>query len=272
MSEVALPVSLPRSARRDGHAGIERRGLAELRGPLAFVEGVAGVAFHELVDIIGSDGETRPGRVLSTTERGAVVEVFGVTDGLRLDTSRIRFHGRPMEFGVGAELLGRVFDGLGRPRDAFPPPACSERRPIGGSPINPCRRAYPRDFLQTGVSAIDALNSIVLGQKVPIFTESGLAHDELVMQIIRQARAPGVEKFAVVFVALGLPRDVAARYLEGSAVERLPRTAHRVPQPRGRSDGRTAHHAAPRPDRCRVPGVRCGLSRPRRAPRHHQLR
>lgn len=195
-------------------AGLERRGLAELRGPLAFVEGVAGVAFHEFVDLVGSDGETRPGRVLSTTERGAIIEVFGVTDGLQLDATRVRFHGRPMRFGVGPELLGRVFDGLGRPTDALPPPACVERRPIGGLPINPCRRAYPRDFLETGVSAIDALNSIVLGQKIPIFTESGLAHDALAMQIIRQARAPSVEKFAVVFAALGLPRDAAGRYLD----------------------------------------------------------
>ncbi|HXH90142.1 MAG TPA: V-type ATP synthase subunit B [Thermoanaerobaculia bacterium] len=196
-------------------AGLERRGLAELRGPLAFVEGVSGIAFHEFVDLVGSDGETRPGRVLSTTEKGAIVEVFGVTDGLQLDASRVRFHGRPMRFSVGLELLGRVFDGLGRPRDGLPPPACEERRTINGSPINPCRRAYPRDFLETGISSIDALNSIVLGQKIPIFTESGLAHDDLAMQIIRQARAPGVERFAVVFAALGLPRDTAERYLTG---------------------------------------------------------
>ena len=195
-------------------AGIERRGLAELRGPLAFVEGITGIAFHEFVDLVGSDGETRPARVLSTTERGAIVEVFGITDGLQLDASCMRFHGRPMRFGVGPELLGRIFDGLGSPRDALPPPACVERRSIGGSPINPCRRAYPRDFLETGISAIDALNSVVLGQKIPIFTESGLAHDELAMQIIRQANAPGVDKFAVVFAALGLPRDTAARYLQ----------------------------------------------------------
>lgn len=205
----------PGSSRRDvGHAGLERRGLAELRGPIAFVEGVSGIAFHEFVDLVGSDGETRPARVLSTTERGAIVEIFGVTDGLKLEASRIRFHGRPMRFGVGPELLGRVFDGLGRPRDSLPPPACVERRSIGGSPINPCRRAYPRDFLETGISAIDALNSVVLGQKIPIFTESGLAHDALAMQILRQAHAPRVEKFAVLFVALGLPRDTAERYLE----------------------------------------------------------
>lgn len=196
-------------------AGLERRGLAELRGPLAFVEGVSGIAFHEFVDLVGSDGETRPGRVLSTTEKGAIVEIFGVTDGLQLDASRVRFHGRPMRFSVGPELMGRVFDGLGRPRDGLPAPACEDRRTINGSPINPCRRAYPRDFLETGISSIDALNSIVLGQKIPIFTESGLAHDDLAMQIIRQARAPGVEKFAVVFAALGLPRDTASRYLDG---------------------------------------------------------
>jgi V/A-type H+-transporting ATPase subunit B len=195
-------------------AGIERRGLAELRGPLAFVEGVTGVGFHEHVDLIGSDGHTRPARVLSSTDRGSIVEVFGITDGLQLDASRIRFHGRPMRFGVGPELLGRVFDGLGAPLDALPPPACVERRPIGGSSINPCRRAYPRDFLETGISSIDALNSVVLGQKIPIFTESGLAHDELAMQILRQAHAPGVDRFAVVFAALGLPRDVASRYLQ----------------------------------------------------------
>lgn len=195
-------------------AGVERHGLAELHGPLAFVEGVAGIAFHEFLDLVGSDGQSRPARVLSTTEEGAVVEVFGVTDGLVLGASSVRFHGRPMRFGVGPELLGRVFDGLGRPRDGLPPPASVERRPIGGSPINPCRRAYPRDFLETGISAIDALDSIVLGQKIPIFTESGLAHDDLAMQILRQAHAPAVEKFAVVFVALGLPRDVAARYLD----------------------------------------------------------
>lgn len=195
-------------------AGLERRGLVQLRGQLAFIEGVSGVAFHDGVEVLGSDGNVRPGRVLSTTEGGAVIEVFGVTDGLALDATRIRFHGRPLRFGVGPELLGRVFDGLGRPRDGLPPPSTIEMRDIGGSPINPCRREYPRDFLETGVSAIDALNSIVLGQKIPIFTESGLAHDDLAMQIIRQARAPGVEKFAIVFVALGLSHDTAERYLE----------------------------------------------------------
>jgi V/A-type H+-transporting ATPase subunit B len=195
-------------------AGLERHGLVSLHGPIAFVEGVEGVAYHDFVDVVGSDGTTRPGRVLAATERGAVVEVFGVTDGLQLEASSVRFHGRALRFGVGPELLGRVFDGLGAPRDGLPPPVAAELRPIGGAPINPCRREVPRDFLETGISAIDALNSVVLGQKIPIFTESGLDHDALAMQIIRQARAPGVERFAIVFAALGLPRDTVDRYLD----------------------------------------------------------
>jgi V/A-type H+-transporting ATPase subunit B len=119
-----------------------------------------------------------------------------------------------MRIGVGPEMLGRVFDGLGRPRDGLPPPASSEERPVEGSAINPCRREYPRDFLETGISAIDGLNSLVLGQKLPIFTEAGLSHDRLALQIIRQARSAEVGDFAVVFAGLGLPRETAHRYLE----------------------------------------------------------
>lgn len=197
-------------------AGVERSGLANIRGVLAFVEieGAYAPAFHEEVEVVGSDGTLRRGRVLSTSARGAVVEIFAATEGLQLDASRVRFRGHPIRFGVGPELLGRVFDGTGEPRDELPPPPAAEMRPIGGSPINPVRRAYPRDFLETGVSSIDALNSVVLGQKIPIFTESGLPHDELAMQIVRQAHAPGVEKFAIVFAALGLPRQTAQRYLD----------------------------------------------------------
>jgi V/A-type H+-transporting ATPase subunit B len=193
-------------------AGIEYRGLTGLRGPLAFVSGVRGVAYHEQVELEGIDGATRAGRVLAVTGDRAVVEVFGATEGLTLERSRLRFQGRPITFGVGRELLGRTFDGLGRPRDGLPPPLVDADRPIEGSPINPCRREYPRDFLETGISAIDALDSVVLGQKLPIFTEAGLPHDALARQIIRQARAPGVGDFAVVFAALGLPREVALQY------------------------------------------------------------
>jgi V/A-type H+-transporting ATPase subunit B len=195
-----------------GTAGVEYRGLRSLRGPLAFVAGVAGISFHEDVAVEGQDGVVRAGRVLAVAADSAVIEIFGGTEGLGLEHTRVRFHGRPLTFGVGKELLGRVFDGMGRPRDGLPRPLASEERAIEGSPINPCRREYPRDFLETGVSAIDGLNSVVLGQKLPIFTESGLPHDALAMQIIRQVHAPGVEQFAVVFAGLGLPREVALRY------------------------------------------------------------
>jgi V/A-type H+-transporting ATPase subunit B len=195
-----------------GVGGVELRGLAGLRGPLAFVRGIRGAGFQEHVEVRAADGSQVTGRVLAVAGDTATIEMFGPAEGLALDRTRIRFHGRPLTLGVGRELLGRVFDGVGQPRDGLPPPRVVEERPIEGRPINPTRRAFPRDFLETGVSAIDVANSVVLGQKLPIFSEAGLPHDELAMQIITHARAPGVETFAVVFAALGLPREVAVRY------------------------------------------------------------
>lgn len=195
-------------------AGLEYLGLRSLRGPLAFIEAVPGLTFHEQVELDVPDGTTRTGRVLSVSERAAVIEIFGQTDGLSLPQTRVRFSGRPLTFGVGRELLGRTFDGLGRPRDGLPAPEVLEERPIEGLAINPCCREFPRDFLETGVSAIDLLSTVVLGQKLPIFTEAGLPHDDLALQIVRQARAPGVGEFAVVFGALGLPRATALKYQE----------------------------------------------------------
>ncbi len=191
---------------------IEYRGLAGLRGPLAFVRGVRGAAQHERVEILSPGAPPREGRVLSTSGDTAVLELFAATDGLSLSQARVRFHGRPFRIGVGRELLGRVFDGLGRPRDGLPPPIPDDERDIEGAAINPCRREVPRDFLETGVSAIDALDSLVLGQKLPIFSEAGLPHHDLARQLIRQTRAPGVESFAVVFAALGLPAEIALAY------------------------------------------------------------
>jgi V/A-type H+-transporting ATPase subunit B len=195
-------------------AGLEAVGLRSVRGPLVFVDAVPGLAFQEEVELTAADGTACAGRVLSVTEQAAIIEVFGATDGLTLGGARLRFEGRPFRFGVGRELLGRTLDGLGRPRDGLPPPLAIDHRPIAGSAINPCRRDYPRDFLETGVSAIDLLTSVVLGQKLPVFTEAGLPHDRLVLQIVRQARAPSVEAFAVVFAALGLPRATALEYQE----------------------------------------------------------
>lgn len=194
--------------------GLEYRGLKALRGPLAFVQGVAGISFHEHVEVFAPDGTSQAGQVLAVSGDTAVIEVFGTTESLTLDHVRVRFSGSPLTFGVGRELLGRIYDGMGRPCDGLPPPLVDEERAIDGAPVNPVRREFPRDFLQTGISSIDALNSVVLGQKLPIFTEAGLPHDTLAMQIITQAAAPGVENFAVVFAALGLPRDIARRYEE----------------------------------------------------------
>ena len=195
-------------------AGLEVRGVSALRGPLAFVGEVRGASLHEHVEIIGPDGTRHDGRVLALAADTATIEVFGPTLGLSLDHTRIRFHGHPLRLGVGRELLGRVLSGTGRPRDGLPPPRIVDERPVEGLPINPVCREFPRDFLETGVSAIDVANTVVLGQKLPIFSEAGLPHDTLAMQIIAQAHARGVESFAVVFAALGLPRDVAARYEE----------------------------------------------------------
>ena len=193
-------------------SGLEFRGLTALRGPLAFVRGVPGAAYHEHVDVLAPDGTKIAGRVLAVSGDVATIEVFGPTDGLSLQRTSVRFAGHPLTLGVGRELLGRLFDGLGRPRDNLPPPRVVEERHVEGSPINPMRREFPRDFLETGISAIDVANTVVLGQKLPIFSEAGLPHDALAMQLITQAHAVGVDTFAVVFAALGLPRDVAARY------------------------------------------------------------
>lgn len=204
----------PAIAPRVVAGGLEVAGLTALRGPLAFVTGVPGAAFHEHVDVVTPDGSRIAGRVLAVSGDVATIEVFGPTDGLSLHRTRLRFAGGPLTLGVGRELLGRVFDGLGRPRDGLPPPRSVDERSVEGLPINAIRREFPRDYLETGISAIDVANTVVLGQKLPIFSEAGLPHDRLAMQIITQAHAAGVESFAVVFAALGLPRDVAARYEE----------------------------------------------------------
>ncbi|HTO98593.1 MAG TPA: V-type ATP synthase subunit B [Myxococcales bacterium] len=194
--------------------GIEVQGLTALRGPLAFLAGVPGIALNEEVELRGGDGISRAGRVLAVSEGEAVLELFGSPAGLSLGNCSVQFRGRPIQIGVGKEMLGRVFDGSGNPRDGLPRPAFDERRPVHGAPINPSRRAVPSEFLETGISAIDALNTLVLGQKLPLFSEAGLPHDALLRQVVRQAHAPGVESFAVVFAGLGLPRTVAEEYVE----------------------------------------------------------
>jgi V/A-type H+-transporting ATPase subunit B len=191
--------------------GVQYLGLLRVQGPLIFVGGTRDVGFGEMAEVIAPDGRLRLGRVLSVSEKTAVVEVFEGTAGLSASASKVRFLGRPFEYRVSAEeVLGRVFDGLGRPLDGGPPPIAGKARDINGLPVNPVARVYPRDFIQTGISAIDGMNALVRGQKLPIFSGSGLPHAQLAAQIVRQAKLlEGDEKFAIVFAAIGIKHEEA---------------------------------------------------------------
>lgn len=191
--------------------GIEYLEISQIQGPLIFVKGVRDVGFREMAEIESHDGEVRLGRVLSISEDLAVLEIFEGTVGLSALGSKVRFLGHPFEYRVSSEeILGRVFDGLGRPLDGGPVPLLGEARDINGLPINPVARSYPQDFIQTGISAIDGLNALVRGQKLPVFSGSGLPHALLAAQIVRQAKLlEADEKFAVVFAAVGIKHEEA---------------------------------------------------------------
>jgi V/A-type H+-transporting ATPase subunit B len=198
-------------ADRAHHAGLEYRGLHQIQGPLIFVTGVEGVGFDEFAEVISPAGELRHGRVLEVRDDLAVLEVLEGTAELSVAHTRVRFLGRPLQIAVSREMLGRVFDGLGRPLDGGPPLLAEHQRDVNGEPINPVRRDYPRDCIQTGISSIDGMNALVRGQKLPIFSGSGLPHNQLAAQIVRQATLPATgEEFAVVFAAIGVEHDVAA--------------------------------------------------------------
>jgi V/A-type H+-transporting ATPase subunit B len=184
--------------------------IREVKGPLLIVEKVSDVAYDELVTIELPNGEKRSGRVLEVGMGYAVVQVFEGTIGISPRGTRVRFLGKTMEISVSEDMLGRVFDGLGRPIDGGPEILAEEKYDVNGSPLNPAARAYPEDFIQTGVSAIDGMNTLVRGQKLPIFSGGGLPHNMLAAQIARQAtvRREG-EEFAVVFAAIGVKYDEA---------------------------------------------------------------
>ena len=168
---------------------VQYESLAEIRGPLLIVEGVAGVGWDEVAEIRLGSGERRNGVVLDVHGDLAVVEVLEGTSGMRLDDARVSFTGAPMEIAVGPAWLGRVCNGRGEPIDGGPPITGSERREVAGRPINPASRAVPRDAILTGISAVDGLASLVRGQKLPIFSVGGLPHLELASQIAAQASA-----------------------------------------------------------------------------------
>ncbi|HAP03236.1 MAG TPA: V-type ATP synthase subunit B, partial [Lachnospiraceae bacterium] len=166
----------------------EYRTIQEVSGPLMLVRGVSGVTYDELGELELENGEKRRCKVLEIDGGNALVQLFEPSTGINLDTSKVRFLGRPMELGVSEDMLGRVFDGLGRPIDGGPEILPDERRDINGLPMNPAARAYPEEFIETGISAIDGLNTLVRGQKLPIFSASGLPHSQLAAQIARQAK------------------------------------------------------------------------------------
>lgn len=188
----------------------EYRSIKEVVGPLMLVEGVEGVKYDELVEIEQADGEIRLGKVLEVNGSNALVQLFEASQGLKISTSKARFIGHGIELSVSEDMLGRVFDGMGRPVDGGPEIIADKRLDINGEPINPAARDYPDEFIQTGISAIDGLNTLVRGQKLPVFSASGLPHAALAAQIARQAKVLGADsKFAVVFAAIGITYEEA---------------------------------------------------------------
>jgi V/A-type H+-transporting ATPase subunit B len=190
-------------------------GLAQrVEGPLLFVRRSVNVGINEALKIIGGDGRTRLGRVATLEEDRMIVEVLESTAGLGVADTRIAVVGEPLCMGVGPNMLGRIFDSVGRPLDGHPPVPAVRRLRIDGMSINPARRALPRDFIETGVTAIDLMNSLVRGQKLPLFSAAGLPHDRLATAIAQRARLRGQtgERFAIVFVGIGVPHDTAEAF------------------------------------------------------------
>ncbi len=197
--------------------GQEIVGVGRIEGPILFVEGTTNVGYDEVVEIVDSQRRLRRGRVLEVGEGMAVVQVFSGSTGLSIDGTRVRFLGSTLHIPVAEEMLGRVFDGLGAPLDGGPQPLTDHYADVNGQPINPTARVYPSEYIQTGISAIDGMNTLLRGQKLPIFSGAGMPHDQIAAQIVRQAtlgtaageQLSGTEQFAIVFAAMGVKHDVA---------------------------------------------------------------
>jgi V/A-type H+-transporting ATPase subunit B len=203
----------------------EYRTIRDVYGPLVIVEEVAGIKYEELVSVELSNGDTRTGKVLEVDGDRAMIQLFEGTTGVDIHTSRVRFFGRGIQIALSDDILGRVFDGMGSPIDDGPSIIAERRLDINGSPINPYARDYPEEFIQTGISAIDGLNTLVRGQKLPIFSGAGLPHNRLAAQIARQASVRGSgESFAVVFAAMGITFEEANYFItefnETGAIDR----------------------------------------------------
>ena len=195
--------------------GIEYRGVTSVDGPIVVLKRTENVFYNETVCVRDRLGEKRTGKVVDISDEAVVVQIFGSTTGLDLDEATFEFLDEPLELRVGEGLLGRVFNGLGKPIDGYPEIISSEKRNVNGNPMNPYARIYPRDFIQTGISSIDGMNSLVRGQKLPIFSGNGLPHNKLAAQIIRQAKLRNSsEKFVMVFAGMGIKYDVAKFFVD----------------------------------------------------------
>ena len=190
---------------------IQYSGLKDINGPLVCLEGVSGVAYDEIASLQLSDGSKRLGRVVQMEGDKVILQVFEGTSGLSLENVRTEFHGKPLELPLSTEMLGRVFNGAGRPIDGLGPVFAEKSGDINGRALNPVARTYPRNYIHTGISSIDCLMTLIRGQKLPIFSGSGLSHNKLAVQIVKQAKIAEEkgQKFAVVFAAMGVQNDVA---------------------------------------------------------------
>ncbi len=200
-------------------------GVDEIKGPVFIIRNVHNVGYNELVEIIDEQNKSRVGITLEVGKGYAVVQVLGGTTGLSISKSKVRFQEKPLLMGVSEELLGRVFDGLGNPIDNMPRPAYKEWADVNGAAINPTARDYPNNIIETGITVIDVMNTLVRGQKLPIFSGSGLSHDMIAAQIARQAKVKDDEQFAVVFAAMGVKYDTARFFIksfeESGVLERV---------------------------------------------------
>jgi len=205
---------MPKTNNRRLLSGREYIGVDKIDGPLIFAGKTHPIGYKELIECIDRNGNVRLGIVLESSTHAVLVQVFEGTAGLNLPGTRLRFVGEPLTLGVSREMLGRVFNGLGHPIDGGPPPCSDIMLDVNGLAINPTARQYPRDFIQTGISVIDGMNTLIRGQKLPIFSGNGLAHNELAAQIARQAKIRGTDiEFAVVFCAMGVKHDVARFFI-----------------------------------------------------------
>ena len=247
-------------------------GADRVEGPILVVEGAVGAAFGEVVEVFSPQGAVRLGRVLETSEKRAVVELWGESAGLRPSEVRVRFGGHSFQVPVSREMLGRVFDGLGRPRDGLPAPLAEARVDANGAALNPVARSYPHDLIQTGIAAIDGMNTLVRGQKLPLFSGAGLPHNELAAQIAGQTSlAAGADDFALVFVALGASHDTADFFYQSFAATGSASPHRALPEPGRRLARGAHHHAACGAEPCRASGLCARLSCARHPDGHDQL-